>query len=218
MSLETLQIETGELQENCYILWETGRTDAIVFDPGADPEVIEAALKEHGLNIAIFLQTHCHFDHIGALTDLKAKYPAAPIHVPEAEESWMQRPTLNLSFFFGHPITAPNADHLVKENDVIEVAGLSLKAILVPGHSPGSTCYFVSVPNEKPHVFSGDTLFCGGIGRTDLPGGSGEEALIANIQTKLFVLPDNTIVHPGHGPETQIGREKKVNPYCRAGI
>jgi len=212
--IQTLQITSDDnYQENCYVLWLDGRSDAVVFDPGDAVPSIRAALTENKLTIAAFLQTHCHFDHIAGLGPLKELFPAAPIYVPEQEESWLSRPTLNLSYFCGGAITAPPADHLVKEEDRVEVAGMSFRAIHVPGHSPGSMVYYVESPGT-PHAVAGDTLMRSSIGRGDLPGGEGEEVLVENIRTKLFVLPDATIVHPGHGNETTIGREKVSNPFC----
>jgi glyoxylase-like metal-dependent hydrolase (beta-lactamase superfamily II) len=215
MGLKWVRIVTGDLEENCGLLWKDGQREAIVFDPGDEAEKIDRLLKKHGLAPAAFVQTHCHGDHIGALTPLKALYPATPIYCPSAEVEWLQRPTLNLSYFYGVSITAPRPERLVNDGDVIEAAGLTLKAIHVPGHSPGGTAYFVEDDaGSPPHLFCGDILFAGGIGRTDLPGGEGEHLLVGGIQEKLFRLPENTIVHPGHGPDTTIGTEKESNPYC----
>jgi glyoxylase-like metal-dependent hydrolase (beta-lactamase superfamily II) len=215
MGLNTLKFVTGDLEENCYVVWREGRSYAVIFDPGWDAEKIMRALRDRGLSIVAFLQTHCHGDHIGALTPLKAAFPAAPLYVPEAEKDWLTRPTLNLSYFYGQPLTAPPPDILVKDGDVIDVASLSFKAIHVPGHSPGGTAYYISVPGETPHLLCGDILFQGSIGRTDLPGGGGEEFLVEGIRKKLFPLPAETLVHPGHGEDTTIGAEKASNPFCR---
>ena len=217
MALKTLLLVTGELQENCYFLWEEGKPEAIVFDPGDEPQKIDAELKKRGLKVAAYLQTHCHGDHIGALTPLKEIYKDAPLYVPEAEIEWLERPTLNLSYFYGVSITGPKPEHSVRDGDVIKAAGLNLRAIHVPGHSPGGTAYFVEAAGDVPHLFCGDILFAGSIGRTDLPGGEGEDVLIEGIREKLFVLPEQTIVHPGHGLETTILEEKEMNPFCGLG-
>jgi len=214
-SIHSLQVTTGDsYQENCYILWLAGTFDAVVFDPGESVPEIRAALKENNLQIAAFLQTHCHFDHIAGLGALKMSFPAAPLYVPEIEAEWLSRPTLNLSYFCGGAITAPPADKLVKENDEISVAGMRFRAIHVPGHSPGSMVYFVQPSEGPPHAVAGDTLMRGSIGRGDLPGGEGEDVLVSNIQQRLFTLPGLTLVHPGHGLETTIDREKLTNPFC----
>ncbi|MFH0938692.1 MAG: MBL fold metallo-hydrolase [Planctomycetota bacterium] len=215
MAIKILRIVTGDLQENCYLLWQSDQNETVIFDAGAEAERINDELKKRSLIPVAFLQTHCHGDHLGALTDLKALYPAAALYVPEAEAKWLRQSTLNLSYFLGANITAPEADHLVHDGDEIKIAGLTVRAIHVPGHSPGGTAYFVEADeNQSPHLFCGDILFSGSIGRTDLPGGAGEKILVANIRKKLFTLPAETIVHPGHGPDTTIGEEKASNPFC----
>ena len=213
-ALNVVKLVTGDLEENCFIAWQTGSKDAVVFDPGWDGKKIIAELERRALTVAALLQTHCHGDHIGALEALKKHFPAAPIYCPVDEVDWLSRPTLNLSYFYGFSIVAPEADKHVKHDDRIEIAGLSFRSIHVPGHSPGGTGFYVEPKDGAPHLFSGDILFAGSIGRTDLPGGEGEEMLVEGIREKLFVLPDETIVHPGHGPDTTIGKEKRSNPFC----
>lgn len=216
--LQSVQIVTGDLFENCYLLWKKDGRAAIVFDPGDEAEKIRAELDERGLGVAAFVLTHCHGDHIGALTAMKAMFPAAPVYVPEDEKDWLSRPLLNLSYFVGGSVTGPKPDHLVADGDDLNLAGLALKAYHVPGHSPGGTAYFVQGHDgERPRLYCGDILFQASIGRTDLPGGAGADVLVAGIREKLFALPDATIVHPGHGPETTIGDEKEFNPYCAQG-
>jgi len=213
MSLKIARLVTGELEANCYLLWQNGGKEAVVLDPGADEDEIRAALEKRGLTPVAFVVTHCHGDHIGALKPLKEAYPEALVCVPAAEKEWLERPTLNLSYFFGAAVTGPEAGRLVRDGDSIGAAGLELRAVNVPGHSPGGMAYVVA-DGATDHVFAGDVLFAGSIGRTDLPGGEGEEVLVANIRKKLFALPEGTIVHPGHGEETTIGREKENNPFC----
>lgn len=213
MSLKIVRLVAGELEANCYLVWRNGRREAVVIDPGGDAEKIQAELLKRGLAPGAFLVTHCHCDHIGALNELKEACPEAPVCVPEAEAAWLQRPTHNLSYFFGHSVTAPDHDRTVSDGDTLDLAGLELRAMNVTGHSPGSMVYLVE-DGDALHAFCGDVLFANSIGRGDLPGGEGEEAIVANIRTKLFTLPEETIVHPGHGPETTIGKEKEDNPFC----
>ncbi len=212
---EVLQLVTGPLQENCFLLWGAKKGEAVVFDPGDEADRIQAALDERHLKPAAFVQTHCHGDHIGALNDLKANHPTVPLYVPTDEKDWLSSPLHNLSYFTGAPVTGPEPDILVSEGDVISVAGFSLRAIHIPGHSPGGTAYFIETPkSDPPHLFAGDILFQGSIGRTDFPGCAGAPALIGGIREKLFVLPEETLVHTGHGPDTSIGLEKDTNPFC----
>jgi hydroxyacylglutathione hydrolase len=217
MTLNTLKIVTGDLEENCFVVWSEGLAEAVVFDPGSDAETILDALRERNLTVTALILTHCHGDHIGALGALKSSFPAAPIYVPDAEKDWLTRPTLNLSYFYGYSIVAPPGDVFVNDGDAVSSAGLNFKAIHVPGHSPGGTAYFIAPENAHPHLYCGDILFQRGIGRTDLPGGAGEEVLVEGIRENLFALPDDTIVFPGHGDETTIGDEKENNPYCGMG-
>ncbi len=214
MDLNSLQLVTGELEENCYVVWSDGGKEAVVFDPGADGDDILAMLKKNSLTVAALVLTHCHGDHIGALGALKEAFPSAPIYVPEAEKDWLTRPTLNLSYFYGFSIIAPPGDVLVNGGDEIDVAGLKFKAIHVPGHSPGGTAYFITPEGSAPHLYCGDILFRRSIGRTDLPGGTGQDTLVEGIRDNLFLLPNETIVFPGHGNLTTIGEEKVENPYC----
>lgn len=211
----SLQLVTGMAQENCYLLWREGARECIVFDPGDEAERILAAMSDRKLTPAAIVLTHCHFDHIGAIRDLKVVFPDVPVYCPREEETWLAKPTLNLSYFVGHSITAPPPDELVDDGDELKLAELVLKAILVPGHSPGGTAYFVEDGDGRtPHLFDGDILFAQGIGRTDLPGAGGDGTLVSGIRERLFTLPDETIVHPGHNQETTIGDEKRLNPYC----
>lgn len=213
--LRSLQLVTGMVQENCYLLWREGAGECLVIDPGDEAERIQAAMSDRKLAPTAFVLTHCHGDHIGAIRDLKAAFPDVPVYCPREEEAWLAKPTLDLSYFMGQSVTAPPPEELVDDGDELKLAGLVLKAILVPGHSPGGTAYFVEDGDGRaPHLFDGDILFAQGIGRTDLPGCSSHEALVAGIRERLFTLPDETIVHPGHNEETTIGDEKRLNPFC----
>jgi glyoxylase-like metal-dependent hydrolase (beta-lactamase superfamily II) len=216
--LQTLCLVVGELQENCFLLWRKDGEQALVFDPGDEAGRIQAELKKRKLAPAGFLLTHTHCDHIGALSDLKKAFPAVPIVVPVAEAGYLANPTRNLSYFIGGSITAPEADRPVQPGEELELVGLKLKAICCPGHSVGGTAYFVEDPGGgAPQLFCGDILFAGGIGRGDLPGGEGEQVLVENIRKILFPLPNDTVVHPGHGPGTTLGQEKAFNPFCGKG-
>jgi glyoxylase-like metal-dependent hydrolase (beta-lactamase superfamily II) len=207
-----LQIETivsAPFEENTYVAWLEGRTDAIVFDPGLEPEAILEMLGNRGLTVAAILNTHGHADHIAGNTAMKAEFPDAPLIIGANEAHLLTDPVANLSAPFGMPITSPPADQLVQEGDAVEFAGIRLEVLDIPGHSPG---HVVFLYRGTPHtVFGGDVLFRGSIGRFDFPGSNGK-LLVEGIHQKLFTLPADAVVYPGHGPTTTIGHERRSNP------
>jgi hydroxyacylglutathione hydrolase len=210
---QALQIHTIvslPFEENTYVLWRAGRTDALVIDPGLEPGAILSFLAEQNLRPAALLNTHGHADHIGGNSTLKEAYPEAPLLIGINEAHLLTDAEANLSGPFGIPIVSPPADQLVREGEVLDLAGIRLEVLEIPGHSPG---HVVFVYRAAPcHVFGGDVLFRSGVGRTDFPGGSAD-LLFTGIRTKLFSLPDDTIVYPGHGPVTTVGHEKRTNPF-----
>jgi glyoxylase-like metal-dependent hydrolase (beta-lactamase superfamily II) len=208
-----LQLQTVVSQpfdENTYVAWLPGRGDAVVFDPGLEPELILDVLSEQRLQVAAIINTHGHADHIGGNAALKEAFPQAPVIIGASDAVMLTDANANLSAPFGFAVTSPTADRSVSEGDTVEVAGIALEVLDVPGHSPGHVVY---VYRSSPIlVFGGDVLFRGGIGRTDFPGGS-HALLLRGIRDKLFTLPDDTVVYPGHGPVTKVGYEKRTNPY-----
>lgn len=210
---DPLQIHTVvsmPFDENTYIVWRPGRTDALVIDPGLQPELILAFLDEQGLRPAAILNTHGHADHIGGNAALKAAYPEALLIAGKHEAHLLTDANANLSAPFGMPIVSPPAERLLAEGDVLDLAGIALEVREIPGHSPG---HVVFVHRAAPSVvFGGDVLFRGSVGRSDFPGGSAE-LLFDGIRKKLFTLPDDTVVYPGHGPVTTTGYEKRTNPF-----
>jgi hydroxyacylglutathione hydrolase len=197
-------------EENTYLIWKPGRIEAVVVDPGLEPEAILDALREEGLRPAMILNTHGHADHIAGNEAMKAAFPAAPLIVGANETPLLADAELNLSAAFGLPIVSPPPDRTVGEGDAVEAAGLVFEVLDVPGHSPGHVVYVVR--GEPGWVFGGDVLFRGGIGRTDFPGGD-TKRLLGGIRTKLFTLPPETVVYPGHGPATTVGYEARTNPF-----
>jgi glyoxylase-like metal-dependent hydrolase (beta-lactamase superfamily II) len=212
-----LQIRTlvsMPFQENTYVAWLPGRSDALVIDPGLEPNLILDFLREEQLTPAALLNTHGHADHIGGNAALKQAFPQAPLIIGAHEAHLLTDPEANLSAPFGLPITSPPADRLVREGEVIEAAGIRLEVLEVPGHSPGHVVFiYRSTPSL---VFGGDVLFRGGIGRYDFPNSDGR-LLFQGIRDKLFALPGDTTVYPGHGPVTTIGHEKRSNPFVGEG-
>jgi glyoxylase-like metal-dependent hydrolase (beta-lactamase superfamily II) len=197
--------------ENTYIAYFSGRRDCIVIDPGLEPRLILDYLIEQSITPAAILCTHGHSDHIAGNAALKQRWPNCPLLIGAADAAKLTDPELNLSAAFGLPITSPPADHTLREGEQFAAAGLELFVFETPGHSIGHVV-FLCKQTSPWRVFGGDVLFRGSIGRTDFPDGD-FDALRDAIHKKLFTLPENTIVHPGHGDDTTIGHEKRTNPF-----
>jgi glyoxylase-like metal-dependent hydrolase (beta-lactamase superfamily II) len=206
--VETLIV--GPFQVNTYVLHNGRGSKAVVIDPGADPEEIADLLSRLEVDVTHIVNTHGHGDHVAANGDIKGLYPDALICIHPRDAHMLADPRANLSLAFGFSSMSPKADVLLEGNTELEAAGMRFEILHVPGHTAGSIC-LVPVGTE-PVVFSGDTLFAGGIGRTDFPGGN-TGLLIAGIREKLLSMPDETIVYPGHGVKTTVGVEKRENPF-----
>ncbi len=197
--------------ENSYVAHVPGRDDCIVFDPGFEPEKIIAYLDEKGLTPAAIVCTHGHADHIAGNAALKDRWPECPLVIGRGDADKLTDPQLNLSAAFGALLISPKADRTLDEPEPFEAAGLEFDVLAAPGHSVGHVVLLCR--QVQPwHLFGGDVLFRGSIGRTDFPDGD-FDALRAAIHDKLFTLPDDTIVLTGHGPATTIGQEKRTNPF-----
>lgn len=197
--------------ENTYVVRCPDRQDALVIDPGLEPDLILDLLREERLTPAVILNTHGHGDHIGGNFALKQAFPGTPLIIGVNEAHLLTDADENLSAPFGMPIVSPPADRLVSEGEVVEFAGIRLEVLDIPGHSPGHIVFLCR--DATPYiVFGGDVLFQGSIGRCDFPNSNGP-LLLQGIRQKLFTLPSDTIVYPGHGPTTTVGREKRSNPF-----
>lgn len=203
------RIPLGPLQTNSYILSNANK-ECVIFDPGGDGRRLLALIEKQQLKPIAILLTHAHFDHIGAVDDVRAKWDI-PVYVHEKEKEWLTNPSLNGSQFFqmGGEITVKAADHLISSEGIFTVGSFTFTLFHTPGHSPGSLSFYLP---ELDIVFSGDALFAGSIGRTDLPGGNHDQ-LLASIHKKLLTLNEETMVLSGHGPETTIGAEMDQNPF-----
>ncbi len=209
--LQLAVIVSQPFEENTFIVHLGQRSDALVFDPGFEPGKILDYLDAHKLVPAAILNTHGHSDHIGGNAALKERWPDCPIVIGRGDVPKLSDPVLNLSANLGAHVVSPPADVIVDEGDVYRAAGFELHVLEIPGHSIGHVVY-ICKDHSPQIVFGGDVLFSGSVGRTDFPDGDAE-TLFAGIREKLFTLPDDTIVLPGHGPSTTIGHEKQHNPF-----
>jgi len=204
--LETLVV--GMIQANCYLLGDEKTGEAVVIDPGGDVPVILRALEARKLKPVAILATHGHFDHVEGLAAMK-RATNAPILLHRGDLPLIQGMTVQGQLFGLRVEAAPPPDRFVTEGDTLVVGGHTVSVLHTPGHSPGSVCFKV---DKK--IFVGDLLFAGSIGRTDLQGGD-YDTLLRSVRDKIFTLPDDTTVYPGHGPETSVGFEKRTNPFFR---
>ncbi len=200
----------GPVAENCFFAAREGSDVAIVVDPGEEADRLIAALDELGLRVAAILLTHTHFDHVGAVTPL-ARHTGAPVYCPELEKHVLADIMSYVPWAGFGPFESYDADELVSGGERLELAGLEIDVLFTPGHSPGHVTY--SIPSEQA-VFSGDVLFQGSIGRTDLPGGD-TATLMRTLAELVKRLPDETTVYPGHMGVTTIGQERATNPFLR---
>lgn len=208
MLLQTLRV--GPLAVNCYIAGDEGSREVIVIDPGGDVRTIVDALRQMRARVTGIVLTHAHFDHVLGLAGLKANTPA-PLWIGEAEQPVLERAEEQAKHFGLEIPSVPKPDKLLKDGDTFAVGSVDFQVIATPGHSPGSICLYAA---GSKSLFSGDTLMRGGIGRTDLPGGSMAEEL-KSIRTKLLTLPLEARVYPGHGPVTTIAEEKAYNVFLQ---
>lgn len=204
MILETVCV--GAMQVNCYILADKDGSGAIIIDPGDEEKKIKQLLARHKLTPALVINTHGHIDHIGS----DDKF-GVPIYIHKQDVALLKNPGLNLSTFFMSPLSVKSEIKTVEDGSMICLKEIELEVIHLPGHTPGGIALHLKKPQDNI-VFTGDTLFFQGIGRTDFPGSS-EQLLIKSIKDKLLNFPLATLVYPGHGPSTTIGREKKENPF-----
>lgn len=206
--MEIYRMEVMPLGTNCYLVYDGDTKEGIVIDPGGSPELIAKGIDKHGVKVVAIVDTHGHWDHIGANREVKEK-TGAPVYIHTLDQSYLTDPALNISSMMGTASTSCEADGLLNEGDTIQFGSCRLTVFHTPGHTPGG----ISLYGEGV-VFCGDTLFFRSIGRTDLPGGNYAQ-LIESIQNKLFTLDEDTLVCSGHGIPSRIGDEKEGNPFVR---
>ena len=195
----------GDIYTNCYLVADPESKEGVVIDPGADFDKIWKKIEKYGIIVKKIVATHGHYDHLGAVNELRKKTKAVFL-IHKEDVVFAEHPETNGSALFGDGTVSAKVDAFLKEGDVVKAGKLELKVIHTPGHSPGGICLYTD-----GELFSGDTLFLNSIGRTDFPNASYE--LIMESLAKLMKLPEATRVYPGHGQYTTIGEEKKNNPF-----
>lgn len=210
-------LETGPLMVNCYIVADETSKEAVVFDPGGDVDRILKILSEQDLQVKYIINTHTHWDHVGGNRELQ-QATGAPILTHRREASGL-RDASTRAALFGAAVSDSEATQYLEEGDVVVLGAIQFEVMDLRGHSPAGLGFVFEgemdmdgVPEIRKLVICGDALFAGSIGRTDFPGGD-MDLLLANIRNKIFSLPDDTLVLPGHGPVTTVGREKRHNPF-----
>jgi glyoxylase-like metal-dependent hydrolase (beta-lactamase superfamily II) len=213
--LQLATVVSLPFEQNSYVASLSGRNDCLVIDPGLEPEKILKHLADRQLTPGAILITHGHSDHIGGNAALKERWPGCPLVIGTGDAAKLIDPWQNLSAAFGESIVSPAADVTLNDGDLYQAAGFDLQVRTIPGHSAGHVAYLWE--GQIPAiVWVGDIIFAGSIGRTDFPDGDLRQ-LVLGIRSKLFALPDDTILLPGHGPATTVGEEKRHNPFVGLG-
>ncbi len=206
MRIETLVV--GALQTNCYVVWDELEKKAVILDPGGDAGMILDTVGRLGVHVTHVINTHGHFDHIGANAEV-LRSTGAELAIHPDDVDMLSNPLRSFGILMGQFKTSPRPTILLSEDSTIQVGATPLQILHTPGHSPGSVSLW---SQQDGVVFCGDVLFRMGIGRTDFPGGN-RRTLLSSIRIKLFALPDDVMVYPGHGPTTTIGFERENNPF-----
>ena len=208
--IHVTRLVVGELATNCYVLTAAGEEAAVVIDPGGEAEKIISCCEKHSARPDRVVLTHAHCDHLLAAGALKGRCPGAELSVGRADAEMLTDEVANLSAMLGCAGDIGRADRLLSEGDEVAAGTTTLRVLETPGHTPGGISLLLD--GEPPTLFCDDLLFAGDVGRTDLPGGS-HETLLRSIREKVMSLPDDTIIRPGHGPQTTVGRERVENPF-----
>lgn len=202
--------QLGDFMTNCYTVYNTETLEAVIIDPAANAAFLSKLLVNQQLDCKAILLTHGHIDHMGAVAELLEQMGhKIPVYAAEEEQDVLNDPRKNLSSMLSNKMVTLKPDVLLADGQELEFLGTKIRCILVPGHTKGGMCYYFA---DSHMLFCGDTLFSRSIGRSDFPTGDGIR-LVKNIREKLLVLPEETVVYPGHNEQTTIGREKNGNPF-----
>jgi glyoxylase-like metal-dependent hydrolase (beta-lactamase superfamily II) len=210
MLFEVHTLVNGSLEENCYFLRAQGQPSGILIDPGSSPGELKAALEKLGAKPALMLATHGHFDHVGAVHALATAF-GCPFALSRLDEGLLDGLEDSYAFYGLGETRRPKVDRWLEAPSVLDEAGLTLRVLATPGHTPGGLCFW---HEESLSLFTGDTLFAGSVGRSDFEGSSHDQ-LIASIRGRLLVLPDQATVYPGHGESSTLGAERRGNPFLQ---
>ncbi|MFH0963883.1 MAG: MBL fold metallo-hydrolase [Planctomycetota bacterium] len=213
--IEVVRMVVGEFLTCSYLVRAKGSRKALVIDPGAEGERILGEIARRELEVETVLNTHGHVDHIGANEAIKKAFPEAELVIGEGDGPMLSSAIRNLSALFLRRVKSPAADRALREGDEVTVGGAKGEVLETPGHTTGGISLYFSAQESggAPVVFSGDALFQMGVGRTDFPGGN-MDVLVRSVREKLFSLPGETIVYPGHGEPTLVGEEARSNPFA----
>jgi hydroxyacylglutathione hydrolase len=211
VSLDVEMLTVGPIAENCFVVRRSGSDHGLIVDPGDEAERILASVERMGIEVDAILLTHCHFDHIGAVSPVAAA-TGAPVYCPRLEVPVLADIMAYVPYPGIGPYESYEADEEVEGGEALELAGLTVDVLFTPGHSPGHVTYSV---RDEAALFSGDVLFQGSVGRVDLPGGDGP-TLLRSIGELLESHPDETAVYPGHMGTTTLGAERATNPFLTA--
>jgi len=206
--MDVRMFSVGPIQENCFLFRRDGSDRALIVDPGEEADRLLAAIDELGVTLDGILLTHCHFDHVGAVAPI-ARATGAEVWVPEIEKPVLADIDSYVPWPEFGPFESWDAEHTLTGGEKLELAGFEIDVLFTPGHSPGHVTFHVA---DEQAIFSGDVLFQGSVGRTDLPGGD-PQVLMETLKTLAATLPDETTVHPGHMGITTIGAERATNPF-----
>ncbi len=210
--MRVFTLNVGPLQACCHIVALDDGAEAAVIDPGGDADLILEQLRLRKVAPSLILLTHGHIDHIEALAAVKRAFPKAQVCIHEGDAPMLLDPAAALASWIGLELEPCAPDRLLADGDTLALGPHTIEVIHAPGHTRGGVCFLIRQKHKPAILFTGDTLFAGGIGRTDFPGG-GYMQLLDSIRERLFALPDDTCVYPGHGEPTTIGEERRTNPF-----
>ncbi len=215
MPLEVHSIEVSQLATNCFLAVDAGNREAMIVDPGGDADRIIDGVRRADAVPKVIALTHGHADHVGALAEVAEAFPEAERVCSEVTRDFLSSARLHLGPFCGIEVDPIDIHRLLAEGDTVTLGAYAFTVMEVPGHTPGDVAFYCAPEDGPPVAFTGDTIFAGGVGRVDFPGGDWD-TLAQSIRERLYALPENCILYAGHGPATTVAQEKQSNPFVQA--